>query len=145
MAVFDNMNYSYSNGVAPGIVDYYERTLLENAKPEMVHARDAQKRTLPANNGKRVQFRRMTPFAPITTPLSEGVTPAGQTLTQTALWAMVKPYGAHVELTDELDMYHLDNLHCSLPASCAWYAVLCTQRYLGLPLRRTDCWYYHGN
>lgn len=111
MAVFDNMNYSYSNGVAPGIIDYYERTLLENAKPEMVHARDAQKRTLPANNGKRVQFRRMTPFGAITTPLTEGVTPAGQTLTQTALWTMVKPYGAHVEMTDELDMYHLDNLH----------------------------------
>lgn len=111
MAVFDNMNYSYSQGVAPGIVDYYERTLLENAKPEMVHARDAQKRTLPANNGKRVQFRRMTPFAAVTQPLTEGVTPAGQTLTQTALWAMVKPYGAHVEMTDELDMYHLDNLH----------------------------------
>lgn len=111
MAVFDNMNYSYSNGVAPGIIDYYERTLLENAKPEMVHARDAQKRTLPANNGKRVQFRRMTPFGAVTAPLTEGVTPAGQTLTQTALWAMVKPYGAHVELTDELDMYHLDNMH----------------------------------
>lgn len=111
MAVFDNMNYSYSQGVAPGIVDYYERTLLENAKPEMVHARDAQKRTLPENNGKRVQFRRMTPFDAVTTPLTEGITPAGQTLTQTALWAMVKPYGRHVELTDELDMYHLDNLH----------------------------------
>ena len=24
---------------------------------------------------------------------------------------MVKPYGAHVEMTDELDLYHLDNLH----------------------------------
>ncbi len=111
MAVFDNLNKSTSSGVAPGIVDYYERKLLENAKPEMVHARDAQKRPLPENNGKHVNFRRMIPFEAVTTPLSEGVTPAGQTIRQTAFTAMVKPYGAHVEITDELDLYHLDNLH----------------------------------
>lgn len=111
MAVFDNLNKSTSSGVAPSLVDYYERKLLENAQPEMVHARDAQKRPLPENNGKHVNFRRMIPFEAVTTPLSEGVTPAGQTIRQTAFTAMVKPYGAHVEITDELDLYHLDNLH----------------------------------
>lgn len=111
MAVFDNMNYSTSHGVAPGVVDYHERGLLENMKPEMVYARDAQKRNLPENNGKHVQFRRMTPFGAVTEPLKEGVTPDGQELKQTAFTAMVKPYGAHVEMTDELDLYHIDNLH----------------------------------
>lgn len=111
MAVFDNLNLSTSAGVAPGMVDYYERKLLENAKPEMVHARDAQKRPLPENNGKHVNFRRMIPFEAVTTPLTEGVTPAGQTIRQTAFIAMVKPYGSHVEITDELDLYHIDNLH----------------------------------
>lgn len=111
MAVFDNLNYTYSAGVAPAVVQYYERTLLENMQPEMVHARDAQKRSLPLNNGKRVQFRRFTPFDAITTPLAEGVTPAGQTLVETAFTAMVKPYGGHVELTDEMDFYMLDNMH----------------------------------
>ena len=111
MAVFDNLNYTYSPGVAPAVVQYYERTLLENMQPEMVHSRDAQKRSLPLHNGKRVQFRRFTPFDAITTPLAEGVTPAGQTLVETAFTAMVKPYGAHVEMTDELDWYMLDNMH----------------------------------
>ena len=111
MAVFDNLNYTYSPGVAPAVVQYYERTLLENMAPEMVHARDAQKRSLPMNNGKRVQFRRFTPFDAITTPLAEGVTPTGQTLVETAFTAMVKPYGGHVELTDEMDWYMLDNMH----------------------------------
>ena len=80
-------------------------------KPEMVHNRDAQKRTLPEHNGKTVKFRRFTPFAAITEPLAEGVTPAGQTLTETAFTAMVKPYGGHVELTDEINFYLLDNMH----------------------------------
>ena len=111
MAVFDNLNKTYSPGVAPSVVEYYERSLLENMKPEMVHNRDAQKRTLPEHNGKTVKFRRLTPFAAITEPLAEGVTPAGQTLTETAFTAMVKPYGGHVELTDEINFYLLDNMH----------------------------------
>ena len=111
MAVFDNLNKTYSPGVSPSVVEYYERSLLENMKPEMVHNRDAQKRTLPEHNGKTVKFRRFTPFAAITEPLAEGVTPAGQTLTETAFTAMVKPYGGHVELTDEINFYLLDNMH----------------------------------
>ena len=111
MPVFDNLNYTYSQGVAPSVVQYYERTLLENMQPELVHVRDAQRRSLPPHNGKRVQFRRFTPFEAITTPLAEGVTPKGQTLHQTAFTAMVKPYGGHVEATEELDYYMLDNMH----------------------------------
>ena len=112
MAVFDNLNYSYSRGIAPGLMQqYYERSLLENMQPELVHSRDGQKRTLPLGNGKRVQFRKFTPFGAITEPLAEGVTPDGQTLTETAFTAMVKPYGGFVELTDEVDLYHLDNIN----------------------------------
>lgn len=33
MAVFDNLNKTYSPGVAPSVVEYYERSLLENMKP----------------------------------------------------------------------------------------------------------------
>lgn len=106
-----NTNYTYSAGVAPAVVEYYERTLLENMQPEMVHNMDAQKRTLPLNNGKTVQFRKFSPFPAITTPLSEGVTPDGQTLTETALRAMVKPYGGYVSMTDEMQWYMLDNMH----------------------------------
>lgn len=111
MALFENLNKTTSPGVAPGVVDYYERTLIENARPEMVHSRDAQKRVLPENNGKHVKFRRMIPFEACTEPLQEGVTPAGQELKQSAFTAMVKPYGRHVEITDELNFTMLDNMH----------------------------------
>ena len=124
MALFDNMNMTTSNGVAPGVVDYYERTLVENARPEMVHGRDAQKRTLPEHNGKHVQFRRMIPYEACTEPLKEGVTPAGQEIKQTAFTAMVKPYGRHVELTDELNFYQLDNMHQEVAKLLSDQAVL---------------------
>lgn len=111
MAVFDNLNYTYSPGVAPSVIQYYDRAVLENMKPEMVHNRDAQKRTLPAHNGKTIQFRRITALPAITTPLVEGVTPEGQKMTETAFTAMVKPYGGHIEVTDEFDFYLLGNKH----------------------------------
>lgn len=110
MAVFDNLNYTYSAGVAPEVIAYHHRKLLENMKPELVHLRDAQVRQLPEHNGKTVQFRRFTPFAAVTAPLAEGVTPEGQTLTVTELTAMVKPYGRHVELTDEMNYYMIDDV-----------------------------------
>jgi len=124
MALFDNMNMTTSGGVAPGVVDYYERTLVENARPEMVHGRDAQKRTLPEHNGKHVQFRRMIPYEACTEPLKEGVTPDGQEIKQTAFTAMVKPYGRHVELTDELNFYQLDNMHQEVAKLLSDQAVL---------------------
>ena len=111
MPVYDNMNYSYSPGVAPGITQYYERNLLRDVPPAMVHARDAQKRTMPEGHGKHIHFFRFLPWAPVTTPLEEGKTPEGQILTQTTFSAMPKPYGRHVEITDELDLYHLNNVH----------------------------------
>ena len=124
MALFDNMNLTTSQGVAPGVVSYYERTLVENVRPEMVHGRDAQKRLLPEHNGKHVQFRRMIPYAACTEPLKEGVTPAGQEIKQTAFTAMVKPYGRHVELTDEMNFYQLDSMHQEVAKLLSDQAVL---------------------
>lgn len=111
MSVWTNINLTSSPGVAPGIVQYYQKTLLRNVQPELVHGRDAQKKPLPPNNGKIIQFRKMTPFAASTKPLVEGVTPAGQKLTQTSFTAMVKPYGDFVPFSDELQFYHLDDMH----------------------------------
>lgn len=124
MALFENMNLTTSQGVAPGVVDYYERTLIENVRPEMVHGRDAQKRLLPEHNGKHVQFRRMIPYEACIEPLKEGVTPDGQEIKQTAFTAMVKPYGRHVELTDELNFYQLDNMHQEVAKLLSDQAVL---------------------
>ena len=124
MAVFDHLNYTYSSGVSPSVVQYFDREVLRIIQPEMVHNRDAQRRVLPENNGKTVQFRRITELPPITTPLVEGVTPDGQTMTETAFTAMVKPYGGHIEITDEFDLYLLGNKHREAAQTLANQAAL---------------------
>jgi len=111
MAVFDNLNTTTASGVSPAVVSYHERNLIKNMKPQLVHCRDLQKRSLPLNNGRKVQFRKMTPFAAITRPLEEGVTPVGQMLGMTELTATVRPYGGFVELTDEMNWALLDDVH----------------------------------
>ena len=111
MAVYDHIHKTTTAGLRPSVVEeFIERTLLENMKPAMVHAMDAQKRTLPLNNGKRVKFRKFDPMPAITTPLAEGVTPDGQNLNMTSFTAMVKPYGGYIEVTDEVDLYLIDNV-----------------------------------
>lgn len=124
MALWQNMNATTSPGVAPSVVQYYERSVLPNMMPEMVHHRDAQKRTLPMNNGRTVQFRRITALPPITTPLVEGVTPDGQKMTETAFTATVKTYGGHIEVTDEYNWFLLGNKHKEASETLANQAAL---------------------
>lgn len=111
MAVFTNINLTTSTGVAPSLIQFYERTLLENLAPEMVYSRDAQKRTLPPHNGKRVQFRKPTPLSAITTPLAEGTIPDGQTVAITSFTATVKPYGGYIPVSDEIQWALIDDIH----------------------------------
>jgi N4-gp56 family major capsid protein len=111
MAVFDNLNASSSTGVAPSVTEYHQRALLKNIRDEMLYMRDLRKVALPAHNGKVVQFRRVRPFGPVSEPLKEGVTPDGQTLTMEDLWVSIKPYGRHLEMTDEINWALIDDVH----------------------------------
>lgn len=112
MAVYDNMNYTYSAGLAPSVMEkFYEKTLLHNKEADLVHSRDMLRVALPSRTSKQVNFRIFEDFAPVTEPLKEGVTPEGQALRETDRNITVKPYGRHVEVTDELDWGVIDNVH----------------------------------
>ncbi len=89
---------------------FYDRKLLDTAKTRFVHANFGQKRSIPRNNGKRVEFRKYDLFTPDTNALTlvEGVTPTGQSLTQSKVEAEVKQYGAYVEISDLLEMTGYD-------------------------------------
>jgi N4-gp56 family major capsid protein len=68
----------------------------------------AQKKPIPRNGGKTINFRRFSPLSHATTPLTEGVTPAGNTLTMTEIEATLAQYGDFLEFSDVLDLTAID-------------------------------------
>ncbi len=85
--------------------DYYDRQLLEGAKTRFVFTKYGQKRTVPLNNGKHVEFRRWNLFDidDNMCALEEGKTPEGQSLSQSSVEASLSQYGAYVEISDMLE------------------------------------------
>lgn len=94
--------------LAPTVQTYYDKKLLARLLPMLVHMKYAQKRPIPKNGGKSINFRRFSPLAPATTPLTEGVTPAGNSLTITEIEATLAQYGDFIEISDVLDMVAID-------------------------------------
>lgn len=89
---------------------FYDKNLLRYTKPHLVHDQFGQSRNIPKNGGKRIEFRRFEQLPKALTPLTEGVTPEGQTMTVTKQEAEVKQYGGFVSLSDQLSMTAIDNV-----------------------------------
>ena len=88
---------------------FYDRALVEEAGPNLIHGQFGQKRPIPKNGGKRIQFRRYASLPKALKPLTEGVTPEGRKLSATAVGAEVNQYGDFVCLSDVLDLTAIDN------------------------------------
>lgn len=88
---------------------FYDRALVEEAGPNLIHGQFGQKRPIPKNGGKRIQFRRYASLPKALKPLTEGVTPEGRKLSATAVEAEVNQYGDFVRLSDVLDLTAIDN------------------------------------
>lgn len=84
---------------------YYDRQLLEGARTRFVFTKYGQKRTVPLNNGKHVEFRKWNLFDVDKNmcALEEGKTPEGQSLSQSSVEATLSQYGAYVEISDLLE------------------------------------------
>ncbi len=88
---------------------YYDTELIRNAQPLLVHDRFGQKRSIPKNGGKTIEFRRLNPFPKASVALTEGVTPDGKKLDWSKLSATVNQYGDYVTVSDMLDLTAIDN------------------------------------
>lgn len=94
--------------VAPGVQAFYDRNLLRRAQPNDVHGRFGQKRPIATRNGNQIKFRRYSQLAPATAALTEGVTPAGSTLSVTDIVSTLAQYGDYITLTDMVSMTNQD-------------------------------------
>ena len=88
---------------------YYSDYLIDNAVPKLVHDQFGQKHPIPKNGGKTIEFRKFSPLPKLLTPLTEGVTPDGQSLTVTTIEATVDQYGGYVTISDQLQLTAIDN------------------------------------
>ena len=87
---------------------YYEKTFLNRAEYEYIYNQGAQMRTMPANEGKTVNFTRHTPLATATTALTEGTNPAEVALTASTVSATLAEYGTTVKISRFLSLTSID-------------------------------------
>ena len=103
-----NTNTTLSSGLSAENKTFYDKTLLVEAQPLLVHDQFAQKRPIPKNGGKKLEFRKFASLPKALTPLTEGVTPDGKSLSVTAIEAEVAQYGDYVVYSDVLDLTAID-------------------------------------
>ena len=101
--------FSGSNTLTSTMKTFYDTQLLENARPELVHAQFAGKQPLPRNHGKTVEWRKWNTLEDAS-ELTEGVIPTGQKLGQSSMTASISQIGTYVSVSDQLELHALDNV-----------------------------------
>ena len=81
---------------------------LKHAEHPIVFNKLGQVERVPKNKGQTIKWRRFTPFDPITTALTEGVTPSSQKLAVVDVSATLGQYGGWSEITDVIQDTHED-------------------------------------
>ena len=97
------------NNLSAEMKVFYDSTLIDHAEPNLIHNQFGQKKPIPANRGKTIEFRKYSQLPKALTPLTEGVTPDGQALNVTTITATVAQYGGFIRVTDMLLLTALDN------------------------------------
>ena len=86
------------------------KQLEKRSIPMMVSEKFAQSRPLGKNETEIIIFRRYNSLAAATTPLAEGVTPAGSKPTYTDFSVRIDQYGDFIPFSDKVKDLHEDNI-----------------------------------
>jgi N4-gp56 family major capsid protein len=90
-----------TTNIPAGVNTYFETDLLMRAVANFEFVRYATlSKDIPKGKGLNIKWRRHGNLVAATTPLTEGVTPAGSSATVTDITAIVKEYGDYLEFTD---------------------------------------------
>ena len=95
--------------LSPEMKTYYEDTLIDNAEPKLVHDQFGDKYPIPKNNGKTIEFRKYAALPKALTPLTEGVTPTGNSLSVSTKEATINQFGDYIKLSDMLQLTTIYN------------------------------------
>lgn len=100
---------SEGNDLSAEMKTFYDKALIELATPNLVHDQFGQKRSIPKNGGKSVEFRCFSTLPKATKALTEGVTPSGSKLNVKAIVCSPEQYGDYIELSDVFELTSVDN------------------------------------
>lgn len=109
LQLFAEVQTTLLDGLSAEMKTFYDMTLIDEAQASLVHDQFGQKRPIPKNGGKTIEFRKFAPLAKALTPLTEGVTPAGKSLTVSTIESTVSQYGDYITQSDVLELTSLDN------------------------------------
>ena len=105
----NELQTSLLEGLSAEMKTFYDMTLIDEAQANLVHDQFGQKRPIPKNGGKTIEFRKFAPLAKAVTPLTEGVTPDGKSLSVSTITATVSQYGDYITQSDILELTAIDN------------------------------------
>lgn len=108
-AAGDAVNKTTDDALSPEMKTFYDKTLITLASPYLIHDQFGQKRDIPQNGGKIIEFRKFSALPKALTPLTEGVTPSGNKLNVSSVTAGIEQYGDYIEQTDVLELTAVDN------------------------------------
>lgn len=98
-----------TGSVATKPAAFYNKTLLHVFRlRQFPHSKFAQEKPMPKKYGDTVNFRRIKKLEPALEPLVEGVTPAGDQASISAISATTKQYGKPMYFTDVVDFQQID-------------------------------------
>ena len=109
LQLFADLQTTTSQNLSAEMQTFYDLALIDEASANLVHEQFGQKRPIPPHGGKRIEFRKFASLPKADKPLTEGVTPDGQSLKVTTVSADVKQYGDYITQTDMLELTALDN------------------------------------
>lgn len=93
--------------MSPTMKTFYDTTLLQNAREEMVFSQLGMKQPM---KGNKVEWRKFNTFPKALNPLTEGVIPTGQNFGMTKIEATTTQHGDYVSVSDRLELEAYDDV-----------------------------------
>lgn len=93
--------------MSPTMKTFYDTTLLENAREQMVFTQFGKKQPMKGNS---IEWRKFNTFDKALTPLTEGVIPTGKTFGMSIVPGEIHQYGDFTAVSDRLELESFDDV-----------------------------------
>lgn len=101
------INVTTQASLSPTMKTFYDTTLLENAREEMIFSQFGEKQAM---HGNKIEWRKFNTFDKALTPLTEGVIPTGKNFGMTKIEAEIEQYGDFTAVSDRLELESYDDV-----------------------------------